>query len=165
MSIRKLYKSVDTFFDKLEDHVRAWLSRRPIMYAFIAGIAIVLFWRGIWHFADHLEARGGVLGFFFSPEISTIGSIIALLATGLFVSFFVGDVIIISGLKRQKKFVDHAEEEVEKEASNIHRIEHILDELQQEVKHLHGEHEAHSIGPHREKTTEMRSGGGVQPKG
>ena len=165
MSIRKIYKGLDTFFDKLEDHIRAWLSRRPILYAFVAGVAIVLFWRGIWHLADELEAKGGFLGFLFSSEMSAIGSVIVLLATGLFVSFFVGDVIIISGLKRQKKFVDHAEEEIEKETANIHRIEHVLDELQEEVRHLHGEHEAHIKTSHKEVSTEMRSGGGVQPKG
>jgi hypothetical protein len=164
MSIRKLYKDLDTFFDKFEDHIRAWLSRRPILYAFVAGIAIVLFWRGIWHIADQIEAKGGFIGTLFSPEFSVVVSILVLLATGLFVSFFVGDVIIISGLKRQKKFAEHAEEEIEKESVNMHRIEHMLDELQEEVKHLHGEHEAHKLNPHRETTTEMRSGGGVQPK-
>lgn len=165
MSILKLYKRVDTFFDKLEDHIRAWLSRRPILYAFVAGIAIVLFWRGIWHLADEFEAKGGFFGFLFSSEMSAIGSIVVLLATGLFVSFFVGDVIIISGLRRQKKFAEHAEEEMEKEVANINRIEHMLNELQEEVKHLHGEHVAHKSSSHQEVTTEMRSGGGVQPKG
>lgn len=164
MSFRKLYKELDNYFDKLEDKIRAWLSRRPLLYTVIAGTAIVLFWRGVWHLADNLEQRGGILGIIFSPEATLIGSVIVLLATGLFVSFFVGDVIIMSGLRKQKKFVEHAEEEIEKEAGDIHRIEKVLEKLEREVEHLHGEHEAHTSIHHQEKTTEMRSGGGVQPK-
>lgn len=35
-------KTITKFFDRLEDVVRHRLSRYPIIYAFIAGLAIVL---------------------------------------------------------------------------------------------------------------------------
>jgi hypothetical protein len=47
-----------SFFDKFEDHIRTHLSRYPIVYTIIGGIAIVLFWRGVWHTADILHPKG-----------------------------------------------------------------------------------------------------------
>jgi hypothetical protein len=54
-----LVKNIVHFFDKLEDYVRGILSKYPIPYAFVGGVSIVLFWRGVWHTADMLQARGG----------------------------------------------------------------------------------------------------------
>jgi hypothetical protein len=39
-------RNILAFFDKLEDKTRAKLSRVPLLYAFLGGIGIVLFWRG-----------------------------------------------------------------------------------------------------------------------
>jgi hypothetical protein len=47
-----IFDRIFHFFDKLEDRVRGFLSRKPTLYAIIAGFAIVLFWRGVWHTAD-----------------------------------------------------------------------------------------------------------------
>jgi hypothetical protein len=88
-------KKILNFFDKLEDEIRAALSRRPIIYAFAGGIAIVLFWRGVWMVADTIP--------FLTGPVSILVSVTILLAMGLFVSFFIGDNIIISGLKNEKK--------------------------------------------------------------
>ncbi|TSC83608.1 MAG: Uncharacterized protein G01um101417_483 [Parcubacteria group bacterium Gr01-1014_17] len=124
------------FFDKLEDQTRAGLSRSPITYAIIGGTSLVLFWRGMWMVADMLEAEGGWLGFWFSAPVSLAVSVAALLLTGLFVSFFIGDRIILTGLKHEKKLAEKTEKEVEEEESKIKElhahIEHIekqLDEL------------------------------------
>ena len=112
MSLYKKY--IYPVFDQFEDKTRAWLSRRPKLYAFIAGAAIVMLWRAIWHMADIFEANGGLFGFLFTPPVTLITSTIVLLGSGLFVSFFVGDAVIMSGLRKEKKFVDHAQEEMEK---------------------------------------------------
>ena len=96
------------FFDKLEDGVRASLSRHPIPYALLGGVAIVLFWRGTWMIADELP--------FMTGPVSVAISLVTLLGSGLFVSFFIGDRIILSGLKQEKKLAEKTEEEVELEA-------------------------------------------------
>lgn len=155
MQQKTLYEQIDHFFDKLEDRIRAHLSKRPILYTLIAGFAIVLFWRGVWHTADLIESRGGIWGALFSGPGSIVISVIILLATGLFVSFFVGDMIIMSGLKKDKKFVERAKEEIEKESKDIKEMETVLKKLEKEVEHIHKEHE---------HNTENRSGGGIQPK-
>ena len=104
-----MLKKVFKFFDSLEDKVRGRLSHWPISYAFICGAGVVLFWRGIWHTADFLMEK-----FFSAAESQSIGlasklwwdgplslgvGILILLATGALVSSFIGNEIIISGLK------------------------------------------------------------------
>jgi hypothetical protein len=131
-----IFYSVNSFFDKLEDRIRAILARVPIIYAFLGGVGIVLFWRGVWHFADKLESLGGWWGVVFSPEGSTILSVFILLLIGLFVSFFVGDVIILSGVKNEKKLVERTRAELATEITEIEQIEKKLEIIEAEIKHL-----------------------------
>ncbi len=137
-------KSIIIFFDKLEDRVRHWLSRRRILYGFMGGTGVVLFWRGVWHTADYLSARFG----FLSAGASTValselwdgllslafGSVL-LLMTGLFVSTFIGNEIIISGLKREKKFAEKGESEVKTDEERFRDIRRELDALKHLIKH------------------------------
>lgn len=124
------------FFDKLEDKTRGRLSRVPIVYGVIGGITIVLFWRGIWHTADTLEGSGGALAILFSAPISTILSAIALLLTGLFVSFFIGDRIILSGLTHEKKVEEKTESEVRAEGALLLNILEKLKRIEKEIEEL-----------------------------
>lgn len=124
------------FFDKLEDKTRERLSRVPILYAIIGGITVVLFWRGIWHLADVLEMMGGWLGFIFSPLASVVISMSVLLVTGLFVSFFIGDRIIMSGLKHEKKIEEKTEAEVREEEAMLEAVHSKLDHLAEEIKEI-----------------------------
>ncbi len=90
------------YLDKLEDGVRMRLSHRSILYAFVGGIAFVLFWRGVWHTADILMGKGGVWYYIFYEPNSLVWTALVLLGTGLFVSLMIGDRIILSGLKQEK---------------------------------------------------------------
>lgn len=107
------------YFDKLEDKIRMKLSHRSIAYAFIGGAATVVFWRGVWHTADILMRKGGFLGWFFYEPNTVIWSSVVLLMTGLFVSVFIGERIIISGIKNEKKATDKTEIEIGKEEDEI----------------------------------------------
>ena len=114
-------------FDTIEDRIRHGLSRRPIVYAIIAGIAIVLFWRGVWE----LSAEIGL-----SSLWSFIIGVIVLLATGTFVSFFIGDKIIISGMKAEKRIDEKTEEEIRSEEIELSHIDKELEELKKEVDQI-----------------------------
>lgn len=124
------------FFDKLEDHIRALLSTHKFIYTFIGGIGVVVFWRGVWHTADVLERNtlwGSVI---FSPVGSICVSIILLLATGLFVSVFIGESIIISGLKKDKKVIDKTIDEVEDEKGDIRKTLLLITDVKKELEVL-----------------------------
>ena len=112
------------FIDKLENSIRHRLSHHPIFYAFLGSIGVVLIWRGVWMFADELH-------------ISSIGSMIIGFAisilTGLFVSFFVGDQIIISGIKQEKRVDEKTEEEIKKESRTLSEIKDDLEEIKEEI--------------------------------
>src|SRR3990167_10024982 len=116
------------FFDKLEDKIRFNLSKRPIIYTFIGAVAIVLFWRGVWMTADMLE--------FMTGPISIILSIIILLLTGLFVSFFIGDHLLITGLKQEKKLTEKAESEIRTEADALDEIKARLGKIDNDIQEL-----------------------------
>ena len=114
------------FFDNLEDKIRKRLSKRPIVYAFIGSVGIILLWRGVWMTADMFDFMTG-------PVSIIIGLAIALLI-GLFVSFFVGDQIIISGIKEEKKIDEKTEEEIRKEEVSLKEIKRDIEEIKQILK-------------------------------
>lgn len=113
------------FFDKLEDRVRARLSRAPIIYALIGAVGIILLWKGIWETAEYFSVLDG-------PGSIVLGTAI-LLASGLLVSFFIGDTIIISGLKREKKLAERTERDVKTESDLILDVEKKLASLERQV--------------------------------
>jgi hypothetical protein len=114
----------------------------------IGGFAIVLFWRSVWEITNLLE---------WNPYITLIISICILLATGLFVSFFVGDTILISGIKKEKKLIEKTEEEVDEEVGFLQKVDEDLkadikerralaeevSELRKEIKNLSENRNSH----------------------
>jgi hypothetical protein len=94
-----MFKRIYKVFDKFEDKNRMLLSRHPIFYGFLTGVGIVLFWRGVWHTADQLFLIQ-------NSYISMALGAVLLLAIGTFVSSFIGNEIIISGIKKEKTAVE-----------------------------------------------------------
>ena len=131
-----MIKAIINYFDGLEDKVRIRLSHRSIIYAFIGGMATILFWRGIWHTADILMKRGGFIGWFFYEPITIIWTSIILLVTGLFVSIFIGERIIISGIKNEKKATDKTEVEVGKEEEEIINTRMKIDQISRDIQEI-----------------------------
>ncbi len=120
------------FFDKLEDRVRSYFSHRPVIYSLIGGVFIVLFWYGVTVVAESVPffntLAGGLLLIFIS--------VFVLLLTGLFVSFFIGDTIIISGIRHDKKVIEKSESELEEGAKMIGDMEKRVEEINVIVKDI-----------------------------
>lgn len=131
-----MFKKTINYFDKLEDRTRGRLSKFPIIYTFIGGVAIVLFWRAVWNTADMLQSQGGILGFLFYEPVNMVIVVIILLVSGLFVSYFIGDTILISGLKQQKKIYEKTEKEVKEEEATLGEIRTALSEIKREVDEI-----------------------------
>jgi len=115
------------FFDKLEDRVRYRLSKYPLLYAFIGGVGIVLFWRGVWGLSEEMG--------FSNLEVLIISTIL-LLISGLFVSFFIGDQFIISSLRGEKKIIEKTKDEILAEGNQIDRLVTRIDKLEKKIDKL-----------------------------
>ncbi len=131
-----MFKRIVQFFDKLEDRVRGRLSRHPILYALVGGIGVVLFWRGVWHTAD-------MIPFIQNGPVSIAVGTCILLISGIFVSDFVGNRLLLSGLKGEKKLADRTEEVFETEEMQIADIQESLRKVEHEMKSIHKEIDSH----------------------
>ncbi len=132
MSFRKVYK----YFDKLEDRVRRRLSRYPILYAIIGGSGVVLFWRGVWVTADEISQSLPQTWVWLDGPISIAISVFVLLITGLFVSFFLTDRVILSGIKEEKKLEEKTESEVRAEGDILLDLKTQVDKIEEEIKEI-----------------------------
>jgi hypothetical protein len=120
--MKNIFKAIHDFFDLLEDKVRIKLVHSPIIYAFIGSIGIVSIWRGIWHLSDDWGLS--------SWTSLIVGTLIAVL-TGLFVSFFIGENIIISGLNKEKRIDEKTEDEIHKERNALVEARHDIKEIKE----------------------------------
>jgi hypothetical protein len=141
---KTMFKKLIRFFDKLEDKTRGKLSHIPFLYAFLGGVGVVLFWRGVWHTTDLITAMAlktknfSTIEFLDSFSSIIIGSIL-LLITGIFVSVFVGNRLIISGLKGEKTLVEKTEEEIVTEEAQIEKIQKILNRVEEKIENIESE--------------------------
>lgn len=117
-----IFKKIYKFFDKLEDKIRGKLTHFPLFYAFIGSVGIVSIWRGIWHIQDGWNMSGGA---------SLFWGILITISTGLFVSFFIGENIIISGLNKEKRIDEKTEEEIHKERGLLEKIQKDIKEIKE----------------------------------
>jgi len=128
-----MVKKIFTFFDKLEDYVRINLSHAPIVYALVGAVGIILLWKGVWEVAEVIPGLFGIG--------SIVMGVIILLASGLLVSFFIGDSIIISGFKKEKKLVERSELDILKaEHDAAKQIIEKIDHLEKDIHELKSDH-------------------------
>lgn len=120
-----MIKKIVTFFDKLEDKIRIRLSHYPILYAMVGAVGIILVWKGVWETAERFPILYGPVSVFLGTAI--------LLLTGLMVSFFIGDTIIISGFKKDKKLVEKTGKEM------LEATQTQTDILAAEIRHIHND--------------------------
>jgi len=124
-----------SLYKKIERKIQHYLSHYPLLYALIVGIGIVLFWRGVWHTADNIHTA---IHYFYSDSTTVlfapwwdgplsfiIGSMI-LYTTGAFTSSFIGNELILSGLRGERKLSERTEADVKDE-------EHIIGDIKEEL--------------------------------
>jgi hypothetical protein len=123
---------------KIEYRVRGWLSRHPIFYALYGGTGLVLFERGVWHGIDALsEFLGTPVGMtsrdavvsFQDSGVSFLLGVVILLSSGIFVSQFIGNEIIMSGLRGEKRLTERTETEVRTETGALAEVLTKLDAI------------------------------------
>lgn len=139
---------------KLFNRFHIFLSHHSYLYATIAGIGIVLFWRGVWHSADlaHLYinqyAVSSPLDSVASPwwdgPLSFVVGCIILYVTRAFVSSFIGNELILSGLRAEKRMTKETEEDVHKEVSALSTIKKEMAVIAEKLEELEGEVARHT---------------------
>ena len=121
-------KKLLRYFDRLEDKIRGSLSHHPIIYGMIAAFGVVLFWRGVEMIADDFS--------FMSGPMSLLISFVILSGTGVFVSFFIGDSIIISGLRKEGKLIERTEVELEQEIGDTDHLKQKIDKIEKSIEEI-----------------------------
>lgn len=139
---------------KVFNRFHIFLSHHSYLYATIAGIGIVLFWRGVWHsvdtlhlYVDHyrMSSTISMTGHpWWDGPVSFIVGCVILYITRAFVSSFIGNELILSGLRIEKRIAKQTEGDIQSEVSTITDIKHTmsaisrkLEELEVQVKEYH----------------------------
>lgn len=135
----KIFKKIFKFFDRTEDKTRSKLSKYPVLYATIGAVGLVLLWRGVWMVADSLsffDNNPFDKTAFIDGAISIGASVVILLVSGLFVSFFIGDRIILSGLKKEKKMEEKTKEELDLEMNVVNKMEEKMEKIEENIEKI-----------------------------
>jgi hypothetical protein len=121
-------KYITNILLQIESRSRTFFERAPFIHAFLAGIGIVLFWRGIWHIADEIKL---------SSMASLVIGAILLGAIGLFLHTLVGNAIIIKNVEKDTTTSKKTEKELLEVEANIQQEELTLQTLQKELDKIH----------------------------
>ncbi|OGI83889.1 hypothetical protein A2903_00935 [Candidatus Nomurabacteria bacterium RIFCSPLOWO2_01_FULL_33_17] len=121
-------------FLHIEDRARKYFEQFPFTHALLAGIGVILFWRGVWEIADINRL---------SPIASVIIGIILLGGIGLFVHTFVGNAIIIKSIKHEidiekenKAEVTQVEKDIKRDEITLDHLSNKLDSLIKKIDHI-----------------------------
>jgi hypothetical protein len=116
--------------------IRGRLSHYPRVYALVVGTGMILFWRGIWHTVDLIHTFINNYQHYSSIDLgstpwwdgplSIIAGIIVLNCTGAFVSSFIGNELILSGLRGERRLTEQVEIG---EQNEVRAIADIKDEI------------------------------------
>lgn len=130
---------------KLLTKIHIFLSHHSVLYATVAGIGIVLFWRGVWHSVDvvhykieHLFSDGSstLQYVWWDGPFSFVVGVLILWFTRAYVSSFIGNELILSGLRNEEKVVKDAEGEIHTELRAITDIKEDLEAISENLEEL-----------------------------
>lgn len=109
---------------KIEERARVYFEKIPFIHAFLAGIGVIIFWRGVWELLDRL----GV-----SPVESILLGSLILGGVGVFIQTFLGNTLIIKNVAKEER----EEKEILKVVGTEMMEEEIaLQEIAQKVNQL-----------------------------
>jgi hypothetical protein len=119
---------------RIEERARRAFEEYPFIHAFLAGVGVILFWRGVWEIADINRI---------SPTVSVILGVLILGGIGLFIQTFIGNTLIIKKIKHEvelekenKKEVTVVEREMIKEEITLNHLYNQIKELKEKIDHI-----------------------------
>ena len=96
----------------------------------------MLFWRGVWDVADVLEQHTSWGSFVLSPVGSMILGIVVLLATGLLVSSMIGESILLTSIRKEKKLIEKSRQEIEEDLRSENQEKDILQKIGEDIEEI-----------------------------
>lgn len=142
-------KHIRSFFQRIEDKIKIYLSHRPRLYALIVGVGIVLFWRGVWHTTDLIHTYLNIfqnnltidstMSPWWDGLLSLVVGLLILHFTGAFTSSFIGNELILSGLRGEKRLTEKTESEIRGEEEFISDIKKELGVMTEKIVELENE--------------------------
>jgi len=135
--------------EKIIEKIKIYLSHRPGLYALIVGVGIVLFWRGTWHsidlihtyfnvFQNNLTIDSVMIPWWDGP-LSFIVGVLVLYFTSAFTSSFIGNELILSGLRREKRLNEQTKSEIKTEEQVVLDIKQELGLVSEKIGELERE--------------------------
>ena len=122
-------KRITSILLQTEEDARKYFERTPFLQAFIAGVGVIVFWRGVWEWLDSVQV---------SPFMSVVIGSLLLGGVGVFLQTFIGNTIIIKNVnqeeKKEKKIFEKIEGEVEGEDITLKQLADKLDELSRKIE-------------------------------
>jgi hypothetical protein len=131
---------------KVFNRFHIFLSHHSYLYATIVGIGIVLFWRGVWHSADtlhlyinHYYSTGSTSLLdhpWWDGPLSFVVGCLILYSTRAFVSSFIGNELILSGLRKEEKLAKETEGDLKIEVLAIGDIKQEINSITKKLEEL-----------------------------
>lgn len=131
---------------KVFNRLHVFLSHHSFLYATIVGIGIVLFWRGVWHTVDtlhlyvnHYNSTGSASIIdhpWWDGPLSFIVGCLVLFVTRAFVSSFIGNELILSGLRKEERLAKETEGDVKLEVLAIGDIKQEINSITKKLEEL-----------------------------
>ena len=131
---------------RMEQKMVVYLSHRPKLYALVVGMGMILFWRGVWHSVDQVHELFSLgliatsIDLVTSPwwdgPLSLVVGIVILYFTGALTSSFIGNELILSGLRGEKRLTEKAEGELQNEIRAISDIQEALKNMESQMVQL-----------------------------
>jgi len=109
---------------RIEERARKYFENYPFFHAFLAGVGVVFFWRGVWELADI---------FYLPPVWSIILGIVVLGSIGLFLQTFVGNTIIIKNVEKEKSIDQKIKTEIKETQKDISKEELAIEDLSRKI--------------------------------
>ncbi len=126
---------------KVMTRFHIFLSHHSFLYALLAGIGIVLFWRGVWHSVDlfHIYLNNSLdlnAHPWWDGPLSFLVGCFILYITRAFVSSFIGNELILSGLRTEERMAKQTESEVKTEMTSISDIKNEINTIAKKLDEL-----------------------------
>ena len=122
-------KRITSILLQTEEDARKYFERTPFLQAFIAGVGVIVFWRGVWEWLDGIHV---------SPFTSVVVGTLLLGGVGVFLQTFIGNTIIIKNVnqeeKKEKKIFEKIEGEVVGEDITLKQLSDKIDELSRKIE-------------------------------